>query len=360
MGRRTLRLATASLLLASAVVACSSSGGSSSGPARPAPVVASLKVLGARDGLRIGATGAVDTPARRRLAGHQFSAWSFETELLFSVVHPAADRWDFGPADQTLAWAQANHLQTTATHFFWDPPSIPSVLPDWMRSITDPDQLRAAMRNHLQVLHDRYGGKIDRWDVVNEPLAASGDLEAANHYFQVLGPGWVAEALRMAKEIWPDTTLVLNETVTEYISGKADGLVRLLTDLKAQGVPLDRVGFQAHLFLGEPDWALMADTMHRVAALGYGVDITEMDVPQVPITNDSRVGAGTQARRAGRAVRTCLDQPACGSITFWGLDDGHTWLDDYIGPGTKPLLFDADLQPKPMFAAVRDELAQGR
>jgi endo-1,4-beta-xylanase len=41
-------------------------------------------------------------------------------------------------------------------------------------------------------------------------------------------------------------------------------------------------------------------------------------------------------------------------VTFWGLDDGQTWLNNFPVRGRRnhPLLFDRDLKPKPAFSAV--------
>ena len=54
----------------------------------------------------------------------------------------------------------------------------------------------------------------------------------------------------------------------------------------------------------------------------------------------------TEALRAG-----------CRDVTFWGFTDAHTWLDDFVGPGRRPLLFDADYRPKPAYEAVRAAIA---
>jgi endo-1,4-beta-xylanase len=42
-------------------------------------------------------------------------------------------------------------------------------------------------------------------------------------------------------------------------------------------------------------------------------------------------------------------------VTFWGLDDGQTWLNGFPvrGRTNHPLLFDRELKPKPAFFAVR-------
>jgi endo-1,4-beta-xylanase len=204
------------------------------------------------------------------------------------VVHPEPARWEFEPADRVLDFAEADDMEVTATHLVWDPPMLPEVLPDWVRQITDPDELRSVMRDHLAALHERYRGRIDRWIVVNEPLDVVGNLEQNNHYLRVLGPGYLADAFRMADEIWPEAQLVLNDVVVEYFPAKAEALVALVSDLLDEGVPVDRVGLQAHLLLGEPNWELLESTMHQIAELGIPVDITELDVPLVPITKGSR------------------------------------------------------------------------
>lgn len=67
-----------------------------------------------------------------------------------------------------------------------------------------------------------------------------------------------------------------------------------------------------------------------------------------------------QADRARHVVEACLRVDRCSSITFWGFDDDDTWLDDFLSPGTRPLPFDGELRPKPMYRAVVDALLASR
>ncbi len=318
-----------------------------------------LQAAGARSDLLVG-TALKFGAEREAFQVREFSAVTSEREFLWSVIHPEPDRYDITGSDRVVAFAEEHDKDLTVTHFLWDPPALPTVLPDWVREVTDPDELRAVLRDHLTALHERYAGKIDRWNVVNEPLAADGSFERSNHFFRVLGPGYVAEAFRMAEEIWPEAQLVLNENLTEYLATRSDGLVSLVEDLLAQGVRVDRVGLQGHLFLGEPDFDLAQRTMERLAALGVAVDVTELDIPLVDIAGGSPIDREEQAERGRKMVEACLAVPQCGSITFWGFDDGSTWLSDFIGPGTDPLLWDADLRPKPVHRAVVEALLQGR
>lgn len=319
-----------------------------------------LRAAGARDDLLIGTALKLGDEKRRALTAQQFSAGSSEIEFLWSVIHPAPDVWEFSGADKVVAFAEAHDLELTATHFVWDPPNIPSVLPDWVRAIDDPDELRATLRDYLTVLHDRYGDRIQRWSIVNEPLDDVGDLETRNHFFQVLGPGYVADAFRMAADVWPSATLIVNDYNTEYLQGKADGMVRLVADLKRQGLRVDGVGIQGHLFLGEPNWPVLASLQDGLAERGIPFAFTEVDAPLVPVTKATRFTPAQQQAWVTRLLRTCLDHRNCTSFGFWGLDDGDTWITGFIGPDTAPLLYDASLRPKPLYDAFRAELLKGR
>jgi endo-1,4-beta-xylanase len=213
------------------------------------------------------------------------------------------------------------------------------------------------MREHLETITARYGGKIDRWIVVNEPLEYGGTALYQNHFYRVLGPDYISEAFAVAKEAAPDAELWLNEIFTENNPAKAGALVDLAAGLVANRVPIDGVGLQGHLFAGDPDYALVQDTMQRIGNLGLKVAITELDAPVgAELPNRFEV----QAQRMAGMVRACLAVPACDSVTFWGLDDAVSWLNQFLAPNLDPLLFDASLKPKPVYFAVRDKLLEGR
>ncbi len=319
-----------------------------------------LAEAGRAAGITIGTAAKLGDPAREALEVAEFDALSSEDEFLWSVIHPEPGVWDFGPADALVAFATEHGKELTLTHFIWDPPALPDVLPGWVRAIDDPVELRRVLRDHLTVLHDRYGGRVARLDVVNEAIG-DGGRAATNHFAAVLGDGYVGEAFALAAEVWPEAELVLNQDRAEYDAGVADALIALSADLLATGHRVDRVGLQGHLLAGEPDHDLVRTTIGRVGALGLAVELSEVDVPRRGGPGSRRpIGLAEQAARAARFVGDCTAVPACVAITFWGLDDGDSWLNEALGPGTDPLLYDAALRPKPMRGAVVDALLAGR
>jgi endo-1,4-beta-xylanase len=356
---------TALLLIAAALVASAASPPAQAAPASCSVRPITLRCAAERADVRVGVGREAGNLAEDRLTAHQFNAMTLENSLVWSVVHPAPRRWDFSRADRSIKWAKRRHLPLTATHFVWDQIAY-QVTPAWVKQITDPARLRRVMYRHLRKITRRYGrGTIDRWIVVNEPFQYFVDTTKLqeNHFSRVLGSDWIAQTFRIARRAAPGSELWLNEIFTETDAAKAGALVRLARSLVRQGVPIDGVSLQGHLFTPTlqpvaPDAALVRRTLRRLAALGLEVSLTEIDAP-LPPTVPARFEE--QARRVRSLVESCLALRRCSSITFWNLHDGASWLNGLFGRSDlAPTLFSADLRPKPVFFAVRSALLAAR
>src|SRR3712207_1978102 len=87
---------------------------------------------------------------------------------------------------------------------------------------------------------------------------------------------------------------------------------------KAQGVPIDGVGLQAHLIVGQVPSTLQQN-IKRFADLGVDVAITELDIRmQLPRTaaKDQQ-----QATDYSTVVKACLAVARCVGITVWDHTD---------------------------------------
>lgn len=265
-----------------------------------------------------------------------------------------------GSMDAGCDFAEIHGQFQVGYHFAWNQILLDD-LADWVLAVEEPDALRAVLRERVRVIFERCPS-LDRIDVLNEPLLPlNGTLLNANHFSAVLGPDYIAELFRIAREEAPEeASLFLNENFLAYFPDRSAAFVALVRGLVADGAPVDAVGLQSHMLLGEPDWGLYRETMEALASLGVKVFVSELDVPAPP-TEPDRFQA--QAERYRRVVETCLAVPACDTILVWGISDAHTWLDSFdllTGPDPAPLLFDEALQPKPAYFAVRDALLRGR
>ena len=308
-----------------------------------------LRDLAKRRGLEIGTAVRGDvldrTRAYRQLVAAQFSTLTPENELKWSAVEPERGEFQFEPADEIVEEAREARQKVRGHTLVWH-----AQLPDWVREL-GADDLRQAMREHIHAVVGHYDEDIGVWDVVNEPITDRGGLRRSV-FLRRLGPGYVEDAFRTARAADRDAKLYLNEIGAEGINAKSNRLYELVRGLKARGVPIDGVGFQAHANLQglAPDFVA---NMRRFQALGLDVAITEADVALKLPAGERELAAQADVYR--RIVRSCLEVD-CRSLTFWGFTDGRSWISEtQAGMGAATLL-NEELEPKPAFSAVQQAL----
>ena len=110
----------------------------------------------------------------------------------------------------------------------------------------------------------------------------------------------------------------INDFSIEGICAKSTAMLNLVKSLKAQGVPIDGIGFQAHLIVGEVPSTLQAN-MERFTALGIEIAITELDIrmalPETPALLEQ------QKQDYQTVVSACKAVPDCIGVTVWGYTD---------------------------------------
>jgi endo-1,4-beta-xylanase len=308
-----------------------------------------LRELAKRRGIEVGTAVRSDELKRnrayRQVVAAQFSSVTPENEMKWAVIEPSRGDFQFGAADEIVDQARGAGQKVRGHTLVWY-----FQLPDWVKQL-GAAELRAATREHIRRVMGHYAGDVGVWDVVNEPITDRGGLRQSV-FERRLGPDYIADAFRTARAADADAKLYLNEIGAEGINPKSNRLYELVRDLKAQGVPIDGVGFQTHANLaGLPP--SFVDNMRRFRALGLDVAITEADVAlRLP---PSAADLRKQAEIYAQIVRDCL-AAECRSLTFWGFTDGRSWISEtQAGMGAATLL-DDQLRPKPAFFAVQQAL----
>jgi endo-1,4-beta-xylanase len=356
-----MRSAVASMAVATiAITGCSNDTGrnadatSTTEAARCATADCTLAELAAHAGIRFGVhIEVVDEPSVV-LATSEFGQLT-NHGIGFGELQPQRGQFDFTAADRAEQIAADVGFPTHGFHWLWDQAELDQT-PDWLDAITDADELRAVMSEQLAVIVDRYPS-LELINVVNEPFEVTSGEPYDNVFRRVLGPDYLAEVFEIGRQVAPELELVLNENAVEYIPEKADAYLATMRDLTDRGVPVDVAGLQTHMLAGDPNWELFERLMAELDQMGVRIHITEMDAPTSP---DDPTRHVIQAARMSRVTRLCLDTPSCDAITVWGVHDGATWLEWFVGPGTEPLLFDTDLNPKSAYDSVASELRTGR
>ena len=119
--------------------------------------------------------------------------------------------------------------------------------------------------------------------------------------------------------------------------------------MKAEGVPVHGVGFQAHFAVDEVPNDLQSN-LQRFADLGLDVAITELDLRlKLPVTPAS---LERQARDYVKVFNACLAVHRCVGMTVWGYTDKYSWIPGFFKGFGASNLFDEKYQPKPAVSAL--------
>jgi endo-1,4-beta-xylanase len=333
----------------------------------------------------------------------QYNQISPENDLKWQLIHPdeGPDGYNWGPADafvefgvkhnmyivgHTLVW----HGQTPRWVFQGDaPPPGEEQADDDQPQGDQPqgrrgrrrrggfggfgfsgpratrEQLLERMRDHIHAVVGRYKGKIHAWDVVNEALADGGNDVLRNSLWrEIIGPDFIAKAFEYAHEADPDAILRYNDYGLENPAKRAK-LIKLITELKEQGVPVMAIGTQTHVSASSPSFEDMDRALTEMASLGLPIHVTELDVntaergqrrTSADIAANAEATAGgqidaaeqRQAEQYANLFRAFLKhKDSVKVVTFWGANDAVSWR-----ANGKPLLFDGEDKPKAAFDAV--------
>ncbi|MGA3144830.1 MAG: endo-1,4-beta-xylanase [Verrucomicrobiota bacterium] len=306
----------------------------------------------------------------------QFDTISPENALKWEAVHPKPDQYNFGPAGQYVEFGQKNGMFVIGHNLVWHSQTPKWVFQDEKGNPVDRDTLLARMSNHISTVVGRYKGKIGGWDVVNEALNEDGTLRDSP-WKKIIGEDYLLKAYQFAHEADPQAELYYNDYSLEN-APKRNGAIVLIKKLQAQGVHIAGVGLQGHYKMDWPSPVQVDETIAAFSPLGVKVMITELDLNLLPAATQSQAAEVSMnfALRAElnpytnglpAAVQQQLAQryadlfavfvkhhDVVSRVTFWGVTDGDSWLNNWPVKGRTayPLLFDRNCQPKPAFNAV--------
>ncbi|KAH7016666.1 glycoside hydrolase superfamily [Ilyonectria destructans] len=281
----------------------------------------------------------LEDPQFAAVLAQQFNSLSPENEGKWTFFHPTEEHYDWDSLDRLVSFAEDNDMVVKGHGL------ISSCCnPDYLLNITNPTALRAAMTAHFEAFMHRYDGKMDRWDVVTEALETQGGGLQENLFFKILGPGYIAEAFRIARAADANAKLFINENQVETLPGKRQELYDIVSGLVADGVPINGVALQMHITEVAPTPGVLTDMINSYTAMGLEVSIAELDVHTLNTTLVTEI--------YGAVVEEALNAGIT-DLSFWGFTDKHafTWV-----PGAKPLMFDESYNAKGAFYATHTAL----
>ena len=306
----------------------------------------------------------------------QFNTISPENVLKWESIHPKPDTFSFEEPDRYVAFGEKTHMFIIGHTLVWHNQTPAWVFQDDHGAPLDREALLQRMREHIRTVVGRYKGRIGGWDVVNEALNKDGTLRPPP-WLKIIGEDYIAKAFEFAHEADPKAELYYNDYSLEN-EPKRKGAIDLIKKLKAQGVQVTAVGLQGHDKMGWPTLEQQDATIAALSQLGVKVNITELDIDVLPAaTRQPGADVSLSVEAQGKLNPYAAGLPdsvqqalatryadlfgvfvkyrgVITRVTFWGVTDGDSWLNNWPVKGRTayPLLFDRNGQPKPAFHAV--------
>jgi endo-1,4-beta-xylanase len=301
----------------------------------------------------------IDNQKKADLIKRHFNSVTAENDMKWSSLQPTEGNFNFTNADKIVAFAQANGMRVRGHCLCWH-----NQVPSWIfkdgTSTASKELVLQRLRTHITTVMTHFKGKVYAWDVVNEAIDDGSSVYRNSQWYAICGEDYIIEAFKAARAADPDAKLFYND-YTAIDPVKRNKIYDLLVKLKEQNI-VDGMGLQGHWNINYPASNLIEDAFNKYKSLGVELQITEMDV-SVYSSSSSPESAYTDGMAQlltyayGRyfvAFRTNKDYIT--GVTFWGLADDNTWLDNFPVAGRKnyPLLFDENLDPKAAYFEVID------
>ncbi|XP_013594464.1 PREDICTED: endo-1,4-beta-xylanase A [Brassica oleracea var. oleracea] len=208
----------------------------------------------------------------------RFRLTSFTNEMKWYTTEEVRGQENYTLADAMMQLAEENKILVKGHTVLWDDKKWQ---PIWVKSITDPDDLKNVTLNRMNSVMKRYKGRLIGWDVINENLHYS-------YYEDMLGKNASAMIYSLASKIDPDIPLFINEYNTvEYAKGvgspinvknKMQEIVSYPGNMNIKG----GIGAQAHFVPAQPNLPYMRSALDTLGSLGFPVWLTEVDMPKCP------------------------------------------------------------------------------
>lgn len=308
------------------------------------------------------------------IVSSEFNSITPENSLKWMFLQPEPNRFNFEVADKYVELGLKNNMYIVGHALVWH-----SQLADFMQIVDAADEMQQYVTNHVNTVVSRYRGKIDAWDVVNEAFDEDGSLRKSVFYNN-MGEDYIEAVFKLAQKADPQADLIYND-YNVYKPKKRAGILKMVKKFKSNGVKIDGVGVQAHWDLKSPSLYQIEQIILDVHAAGVPVSFTELDISVLPnpwkmvgaevTQNFSQFEGDPKMSPYPNKLPTKVQKQLAKRyhdifklfvkhsdkitrVTFWGVMDKHSWLNDWPikGRTNYPLLFDRNYNPKPAYKSV--------
>lgn len=306
----------------------------------------------------------ITDPMQSALVCREFNSMTSENDMKPQPTEPAQGKFNWTGADRVANFARQNGIKLRGHCLVWHNQIGDWIYTDKKGQEVSKKELLKRIRKHITTVVKRYKDVVYCWDVVNE--AITDDPHAENYFrqsrlYKIAGDDFIREAFRAARKADKKALLFYND-YNECDPVKSRRIAEMVYKMKADRVPIDGIGMQAHYNIYEPSTDDIDRAIRLYKDVVKHIHVTELDVRvnremggQLKFKKDAGVITDSirhlqelQYAKLFKIFRSHSDVIDC--VTFWNLSDRDSWLD----VKNYPLPFDEKYRPKPVYYMIRD------
>jgi endo-1,4-beta-xylanase len=329
-----------------------------------------------------------------------------ENEMKPANMMPSSESGAYGRktnADKLVSYAKATGKRIRGHVLIWHSQTPSWFFPSKGTGAEKKAKLYENIERHIKAVFEHFGGTIDSWDVCNEVVdqddRTNGGARKDSDYTKIMDAAgakgmeryeYVVKAFEWARKYadanggqnvklfltdfgieraFPDDVAAGKKSKIDMFEGLVDYLIE-------KNAPIDGVGFQGHFRLYDHPVEQISDGIDRFAAKerkdgkNLIIQVCELDFSVfsnakgegkaktiAPENLDERLtDLAKNYRDFFDMFETKYNEGKLDMVLIWGIDDGHSWLNEHPEPGRTdyPLLFDRSYQPKEAYSKLKE------
>ncbi|KAJ6560689.1 endo-1,4-beta-xylanase A precursor [Mycena sp. CBHHK59/15] len=275
-----------------------------------------------------------------------FGAITPGNSMKWDATEPSRGTFTFTNGDAVASLAKSNSQLLRGHNCVWY-----NQLPSWVSAGNfNATTLASILQVHCGTVVKHYAGQMWVFRNIFQPFNDDGTWRSFV-FFNTLGTSYVTTALQAARAADPAAKLYINDYNIDTAGAKATAMINLVKQLKAAGVPIDGVGIQGHLIVGQlPPVATFIANYQAFTALGIEIAITELDIrmtlPETPAL------LAQQKADYQTVISACKAVAGCVGVTIWDYTDKYSWIPGVFSGQGAALPWDSNFVRKPAYDGI--------
>ncbi len=285
-----------------------------------------------------------------------FNSLTTGNAMKMSYLHPSVKKYNFKTTDRVADICKKKGLLLHGHTLIWH---SDYQIPDWMKNYTG--NYKIMLEEHIRTIVSHFRKKVSSWDVVNEaiidniqnpPSEWKKSLRKSIWYSNA-GTDYIGQAFCRANEADSNVDLFYNDYNLINNSKKLDTVIAMMEDFLKHNIPIDGIGFQAHILVDKPAIDNIKKALQKAVKTGLLIRISELDIRVntkgrlARLTPEADAALSERYREVVFAYRKIVPPQQRAGITVWGICDGSSWYNQgYSRYPEWPLLFTDDYIPK--------------